>query len=157
AGLMEVLSQVGEPRAVPVFLAIVEKSKSAPIQNAALSSLQRFPEKKIAEALLEIYPRMNAALRQKARNELCSRPVWAEALMDAVDAERIAQTELSFDQLRQMVSLKDPGLSIRIERHWGKIQVASDEEKQNTLNRLRLVLNPSGAAGRSGKGDATAG
>jgi putative heme-binding domain-containing protein len=44
-----------------------------------------------------------------------------------------------------------------VERRWGKIQAASDEEKQNALNRLRLVLTPSGAAGRSGKGDAAAG
>jgi len=79
------------------------------------------------------------------------------ALLDAVDAGRIAQSELSFDQLRQMVSLKDAVLSSRVEQRWGKIQAASDEEKQNTLNRLRLVLNPSGAAGRSGKGDAAAG
>ena len=155
--LMEVLAQVGEPESVPVLLAIVEKSKSAALQNAALSSLQRFPEKKVAHAMVELYPRMHTVLRQRARNALCSRPVWAMALLDAVDAGRIAQSELSFDQLRQMVSLKDAPLSSRVEQRWGKIQAASDEEKQNTLNRLRLVLNPSGAAGRSGKGDAAAG
>jgi len=142
---------------VPVLLAIIEKSKSAVLQNAALASLQRFPEKAVAQAVVELYPRMHTALRQRARNALCSRPVWAMALLDAVDASRIGPNELSFDQLQQMMSLKDPELSSRVERRWGKIQSASDEEKQNTLNRLRLVLNPSGAAGRSGKGDAAAG
>ena len=157
AALMEVLAQVGASESVPVLLAIIEKSKSAVLQNAALASLQRFPEKAVAQAVVELYPRMHTALRQRARNALCSRPVWAMALLDAVDASRIGPNELSFDQLQQMMSLKDPELSSRVERRWGKIQSASDEEKQNTLNRLRLVLNPSGAAGRSGKGDAAAG
>ena len=157
AGLMEVLGQVGEQETVPALLAIVEKSKSPALQNAALSALQRFPEKSVAEAVVALYPRMHAALRQRARNALCTRPVWAMALLDAVDAARIPQGELSFDQVRQMVSLKDAALSNRVEQRWGKIQSASDEEKQNTLNRLRLVLNPSGAAGRSGKGEAAAG
>ena len=157
AALMEVLAQVGEPESVPLLLAIIEKSKSAALQDSALSSLQRFPEKKVAQAVVELYPRMHTVLRQRARNALCSRPVWAMALLDAVDAGRIAQSELSFDHLRQMVSLKDAVLSSRVEQRWGKIQAASDEEKQNTLNRLRLVLNPSGAAGRSGKGDVAAG
>jgi putative heme-binding domain-containing protein len=157
ASMMEVLAQVGALESVPVLLAIVEKSKSVALQNAALASLQRFPDKKVAQAVVELYPQMPKALRQRARNALCSRPVWAMALLDAVDAAGIAQDELSFDQVRQMVALKDAELSNRVERRWGKIHPASDEEKQNTLNRLRLVLNPSGAAGRSGKGDAAAG
>jgi putative membrane-bound dehydrogenase-like protein len=155
--MMEVLAQVGASESVPVLLASIEKSKSVALQNAALASLQRFPEKEVAQAVVELYPQMPSPLRQRARNALCSRPVWAMALLDAVDAARIAQSELSFDQVRQMVSLKDAELSNRVERRWGKVQYASDEEKQNTLNRLRLVLNPSGAAGRSGKGDAAAG
>ena len=58
---MEVLGQVGEQESEPVLLAIVEKSKSAALQNAALSALQRFPEKRVAEAVVDLYPRMRAA------------------------------------------------------------------------------------------------
>jgi putative heme-binding domain-containing protein len=157
ASLMDVLAQMGASESVPVLLAIVEKSKSVPLQNAAMAALQRFPDKAVAQSVVALYPRMHSALRQRARNALCSRPVWAMALLDAVDAAQISQSELSLDQVRQMVSLKDAELSNRVERRWGKIQPASDEEKENTLNRLRLVLNPSGAAGRSGKGDPAAG
>jgi len=157
AALMEVLAQVGESASVPALLAIVESSRSAALQNAALSALQRFPMKNVAEALVGSYPRMNTALRQRTRNALCSRPGWSMILLDAVDSGRITQSDLSLDQVRQMASLKDAELSSRVERRWGKIQSSSDEEKQNTLNRLRLVLNPSGAAGRSGKGEPTVG
>ena len=157
AGLIEVLGQVGARESVPALLGILEKPKSATLQGAALSALQRFPDKKVAEAVLELYPRMNTGLRLRARNALISRPVWATGLLDAVDAGRIAPTELSVDQLQQIVALKDGALAKRVEQRWGKVQAGSDEEKQNTLNRLRLVLNPSGAAGRSGKGDAAAG
>src|SRR5206468_5227507 len=118
---------------------------------------QHFPDRLIADAIVGMYPRLNADLRQRARSALCSRPTWSAALLDAVDTGRIVQAELGFDQLRQIVSLKDAGLAQRIEKRWGKVESASTAEKENTINQLRLVLKPSGAAGRQGTGDPTAG
>ena len=155
--LIEILGEISEPGSVSNLLALFETSKSAALKNAALSALGHFPERHIAEALVRLYPGWGADLRQRGRNALCSRSAWTAVLLDAVDAGTIAQADLGFDQLRQIAALKDPVLTARVEKRWGRIQPASDEEKQNTVNRLRLTLSPSGAAGRSGKGDIAAG
>jgi len=44
-------------------------------------------------------------------------------------------------------------LNQSIEKRWGRIHANTAEEKLNSLNRLRLVLNPSGVVGRDAKGD----
>src|SRR5206468_2055944 len=120
-GLIEVLGQVREEKSVPLLLEIFEKSGSVSLRNAALSALEHFPDRRVAGAILEIYPRLNAELRQRARNALCSRPTWSLALLDSVDGGRIAPTELGFEQLRQIVSLKETGLTQRVEKRWGKV------------------------------------
>ena len=48
-------------------------------------------------------------------------------------------------------------LASRVEKRWGKVESASTAEKENTINQLRLVLKPSGVAGRQAKGDPDAG
>jgi putative heme-binding domain-containing protein len=155
--LMEVLGQIGERRGVPKLLEILEKSPSGRLQSAALAALQRFSDSKVADALLSVYPRLSKELRARAANSLCMRSTWAAKLVDAVEAGRVAQSEVGFEQLRQIAGLKDDELMRRVEKRWGRVQPESPEEKRNTINRLRLVLRPSGAAGREGKGDEAAG
>ncbi len=157
AALIETLGEVGEARSVPVLLAGLAQSKPMALRSAALSALQRFPQPQVAHEVTRVYASLSPELRQKARNALCSRATWAEELLAAVDAGRIDPKEIGFDELRQIVSLRHSPLTEQVEQRWGKVRSGSDEEKQNTINRLRLVLKPSGAAGREGKGDETAG
>jgi putative heme-binding domain-containing protein len=157
AALMEVLGQVGEQRSVPKLLETLEKSGSSRLQGAALNALQRFSEPRVAVALLEVYSRLSKELRSRAATALCTRPTWAAALLDAVEAGRITQNEVGFEQLRQIAGLKDAELTRRVERRWGKVQAESTDDKRNAINQFRLVLKPSGAAGREGKGDLAAG
>ena len=157
AAFLEILGQVGAPGAADVMLDVLEKSRSPSLRAAALIALQHYPDRRVADALIAMYPGLSADLRPRARSALCSRPTWALALLDAVDSGRVAPVELGFEQLRQIVSLKDVALARRVEQRWGKVELATSAEKENTINQLRLVLKPSGAAGRQGTGDPEAG
>jgi len=108
-------------------------------------------------ALLDSYPSAKVDLQSKVRNALCSRPNWATLLVDSIQSGRIPASDVSLDQVRQMASLKDEGLNRRIEKLWGKIKSDSPEEKRNFINRVKLVLKPSGVAGRDAKGDPKSG
>src|SRR5207237_469649 len=70
---------------------------------------------------------------------------------------KIEAQEVSRDQVQQMMELKNAELKPHLEKIWGKVQASSSEEKQSTINRLRLVLQPRGVAGRDGKGNAAEG
>ncbi|MBU6401056.1 MAG: HEAT repeat domain-containing protein, partial [Verrucomicrobia bacterium] len=149
--LIDILGQLGEPQAVPVLLRVLERGQSPRLQIAALTALQRFANPQIARAVIELYPSANRDLQTRIRNALVSRPAWAMLLVDAVDARKIDPKDLSFDQLRQMTLHHDATLDALVEKHWGKVQATSDQAKANFINELKLLLHPSGAAGRTRK------
>jgi putative membrane-bound dehydrogenase-like protein len=157
AGLVGVMGEAGQDSAVAPCLAILEKSTANTLRTAALDALARSARPEVARAILGLYPRLDPALRKRARLALCSRAAWAGLLLEAVDAGTIVPAEFTLDDLRQLASLKDQTLQPRIEKRWGKIEAASPEEKKNLVNRLKLVLKPSGVVGRDAKGNVAEG
>lgn len=151
--LIEVLGQTAGEECVPALLGAFRESGSAKIRGAALSALQRFRAPSVADALIEAYPRQNSETRARIRQALSTRAGWARLLVDAVDAKRIEVNDVSLDELRTMTALDDADLRARIEKLWGKVRTDSPEEKRNFINEVKLVLNPSGVAGRDAKGD----
>jgi putative membrane-bound dehydrogenase-like protein len=151
--LIEVLGQTASPDCIPALLGIWERADSEKLRGAALEALQHFPDLRVADALVKTYPQSSAALRTRARNALCSRASWSMVLVTAVDDGRIDPKEISLEQVRKMAALKDEPLAKLIEKHWGKVQSVSPQEKRNSVNQLKLVLHPSGVVGRDAKGN----
>jgi putative membrane-bound dehydrogenase-like protein len=150
--LLEVLSQVQNPDDASLFLSFVDHSAEK-VREAALAGLQRFPQPQVAERLLEKFPNQNKNIQQRELALLCSRPQWAQVVVAAVDAKRIDAKDVSLENLRQMAGLQNAELTQQIEKRWGRIQQNSAEEKKSSINRLRLVLYPSGVVGRDAKGN----
>ena len=157
AELVEIIGQTGDADCVPKLLALFKDSSSGKIRRAALSALQHFADPDVPAKLLENYAALSPDLRGRVRGVLASRPGWARTLVDAVEAKRIAATEISPDEARQMTALKDAELARRVEKIWGKIKTDSPEEKRNFINQAKLVLKPSGVAGRDAKGNSVEG
>lgn len=153
AEYIETLGQIGRPQLLAPLLEILTTSKTERIRTATLNALQHFPDRTVAKQILQLYPDFDPALRQRARNALVNRPSWAEMLVGAVESNRIPSSEISIEQARQMASLRNPELSRRVEKIWGKLETRSPAAKQNTINELKLVLKPSGVAGRDAKGN----
>jgi putative membrane-bound dehydrogenase-like protein len=151
--LIEVLAQSERSRVAALCLALVEKAQSEKVREAALTSLRHYPRNQTAEALLELYPKLNRRLQTITLNLLSSRPAWARLLLSAVNAGRIEAKDITLDNLRQIAAAQDSVLNQQIEKRWGKIQPDSPEEKRNTINSLKLLLIPSGTVGRETKGN----
>jgi putative heme-binding domain-containing protein len=145
--LIEALGQTGPPDCVPPLLRLLASSKPK-VQSAALNALQNFSDPRIARAMLDQYASLNGDNRARARTALASRPAWAVAWVQAVEAGQFDPKEIQPDQLRQMIRHNHAPLTALIEKRWGKLQSDSPEEKKNTINQLRLVLKPSGTTHR---------
>jgi len=151
--LIEILGETGQVQAVPHLLAICEKSTSRELKGAALRALQRFPDLSVGQTILVLFRKFDADLRDRVTDMLSSRLVWADLLVKQVETGEIRPEEVSRGHVQQMAAFKDSALNQRIEKLWGKFQTESAVEKQSTINRLKLVLKPSGVAGRDAKGD----
>ena len=155
--LIEVLAQTANPEDATLFLALMEEPKSEKVRDASLMALRNYPQPEVAQTLIEKLPRQGKKLQQRSLNLLCGRPQWAMLLVKSIEAGQIDAKEITLEHLKQMTALQNPELTQHIERRWGRIQANSGEEKRSSVNRLRLVLNPSGVVGRSGKGNVAEG
>lgn len=148
--LAETVGQSALSSAVPALLQLLHDKPK--LQSAAVGALQNFSEREIATALVDNYSRLAAEASTRARTALASRPSWALELVRAVDEKKIDAKEISPDLLRQMIRHNDVPLAAAVEKRWGKLQAQSSVEKVSAINRLKLVLNPSGTTLRF-KGD----
>jgi putative membrane-bound dehydrogenase-like protein len=148
--LAGVVGECGLKPAVPALLQLLRGASK--LQTAAIAGLQNFSDSDIAPAILDAYKRFGVETRMRARTALASRPAWALELINAVDRGTVDAKEVSPDLLRQMIRHDDAQLIAAIEKRWGKLQAQSAADKVSAINRLKLVLNPSGTTLRF-KGD----
>src|SRR5439155_7974570 len=137
--LLEALGQVGRPDAKPVLLQVLTEAANDAQRGAALAALQGYAAAEITETVLMLYPKWSPAVRGKAQTYLASRPASALALLQAVEAGKIAAKEIPIDQLRRMLLHKDAKLEKLMEKDWGKIAPATAGEKQTRISNLRTV------------------
>ncbi|MGE3803740.1 MAG: PVC-type heme-binding CxxCH protein [Gemmataceae bacterium] len=146
ASLIEVLGQAGKSECVPVLVSLLRDDKSAAVRQAALAALQAYPDPKIADTVLELYPKLPGNLKSQAQTLLCSRPAAAQAFLVAVDQKKIDPKEVPIEQLRQIMLLGKPELNKLIEKNWGKIGQTPPGEVQARIRSVVHIL-------RTGKGN----
>ena len=151
--LLEVFGQTAGPDSLPLILSMFTGTKSEKLRLATLAVAERFSAPEIADTLLDHYAKLSPPVQARARAVLMSRAAWAQQLFDAIEAGKIDSKTISIEQVRQTAMLKNADVNRRIEKIWGKIQINSPVEKQSLINELKLVLYPSGVAGRNSKGN----
>jgi len=98
------------------------------------------------KAVLDQYPSLNPKEKSAALQIYSGRIATANLLMDAVEAKTVSFRDLSMFVARQIVNLKDEALSRRMEKLWGKVDVANTGEKAVAAAkehaRLKAILTP---------------
>jgi len=139
-GLIQVLGQLGKSECVPTFLKLLDRSQPHGVRVTALTALQPFRDKRIAESVLALYPRMPGDLRARAQTLLLSRLDSARQFLRAVDHGRISPKEVPFNQLRQVLLHHDEQLNRLVEKHWGRITPATTGEKRARIASINHIL-----------------
>jgi putative membrane-bound dehydrogenase-like protein len=140
AGLIEVLGQIGRPECVPVLENLLAESKTGSIRVAALAALQPFPDPKIAEAILVLYPKMSGDLRGRAQALLFSRPASALALLKAVDKGQIDAKEIPLEQLQRAMLYNSEEVKKLVAKHWGQVAAPPPGAKVARINSVLHLL-----------------
>jgi putative membrane-bound dehydrogenase-like protein len=144
APLVELLNQVGKPENVPLLLDLLVAAKTDVLRGAVLSALQPFPDERIAERVLALYPRLSSALRARTQGLLASRLASGLALLRAVDAGQIAPRDVPLDRLQRLTTYKDESIAKLIAKHWGTIAPATAGEKISRIRSINHILSLGG-------------
>jgi putative heme-binding domain-containing protein len=148
-GLIELLAERREEKAVPVFLEMLRSEKAEPMQLALTNALQRFSSDDIARTFLDIAPTMAAKPRAVALAAMCSRAPWAKLLLAAVDAGTVKKEQLTSANLLTIQGLHDSESDALLAKHWNTLKQSS-AAKEARVAQVRKLIS-------TGKGDAEAG
>jgi putative heme-binding domain-containing protein len=117
-------------------------TKRGDLNTVAITGLAKFDDPEIGQDIARNYKDYFGPLhRRPAIDVLCSRPSWANALLDEIDQKNISHRDLTPFHARQLLAFKDKALNARLKTVWGDVR-ASDKSKHNAIKELRRRLTP---------------
>lgn len=150
---IRILGEVEQKASVPVLLDVLAKSPSGAVRQEILGALPRYPDDKIARAVLSLYPvKLPEAdgVRSAALNLLASRPAWSLLLLKAIDQKKIDGRSIPVEVVQRIQLHKDKEVAALLTKHYGRVRAGSPQEKQREMLRIGKIL-------KAGKSDARAG
>jgi putative membrane-bound dehydrogenase-like protein len=151
SSLVELLGQIADPESLPVLLTLLDRKDAEAIRPTVLNALGSYRDPALAARLIAAYPKLPAPIRDRVLSLLCTRPSWAKALLDALEAKTIDPRDLRPPQVLQMIGLHDSTLPARIEKVWGRVPGPGSPEKVRRVAEVRGFL-PEGDKGNAARG-----
>ncbi|QDU60113.1 Cytochrome c [Planctomycetes bacterium Pan216] len=123
---------------VPLLLAMMNDRIMA---QTAVRGLASYDDPRIGKELVNKYRRLRHGAKEEAVNTLVSRPVYALALLDAIEAEKIPRQDIAAFHVRQLASFDDPKLKERLQDVWGIVERTPEEKLKLIEEHKRLLTS----------------
>jgi putative membrane-bound dehydrogenase-like protein len=111
------------------------------LRGQAVRALAAYDDAETPARLLKRYTDWSDEDKADALQTLTSRPRFALALLDAVAAKQVSRADVSAFTIRQMLALKNPQVTERVEQVWGKIRSPA-RDKTAVIARYKAALTP---------------
>jgi putative membrane-bound dehydrogenase-like protein len=140
---LDTLARLGESE---IALDALEKTAADPesgspeLRGRLLSESTRIDAPATPVVLLGLFPQVEPALKPRIIEVLTSRPAWAKALIDAVEAKEIPSSSLNVNQLRRLQSNPDKALAARARAAFGTVREGRNEQRELVVAQMRRHL-----------------
>jgi putative heme-binding domain-containing protein len=111
------------------------------MRGPALRALAAYNDAGTPALILRHYPGLGDAEKADAVATLASRPVYALALLDAMERGQVPRRDLSPFVARQLLNFHDKRLAERLTKVWGAVRPPS-QEKATQLARYKGLATP---------------
>ncbi len=101
-----------------------------PIRAAAIKALAAYQHEQTPAQLLKLYSKLSETERADVVQTLASRPMYAVALLDAVQSKQLPRSDVSAGMLRQLQALGNEQVTKKLEAIWGTIRPAAEDKKE---------------------------
>ena len=108
---MQLVSLDTPKHAVPALLACLEKSQPEAVQSAGVAALGQFGGSEVTDALIAHWTDFSRKARTAALAVMLARPERATALLNAIEAKRIAAGDLSAADVQALFKHKDAAVA----------------------------------------------
>ncbi len=130
------------------LLPLLDLRQPQSIQLAALNTLGRFTDERVAGELINRWATFSPRLRSEALNVLLARPERATALLQAIEAGTMRPAELSSPQIKLLRNHREPAVRQRATR---VLPLAPPAQRQQAITAYEpsLTLKGDAAGGRT--------
>jgi putative heme-binding domain-containing protein len=122
----------------PMLLALLQDPI---VRVSTIRGLARYGASETPQRLIELFASLETEERQAAVSTLTSRPEYARQLLAALADKRIAITDVSPFDVRQMLRFEDSKINEGIRTIWGTARPFS-EEKAEAFKKYKAILTP---------------
>jgi putative membrane-bound dehydrogenase-like protein len=136
--LLEALTYCKDPQVVPLLYQLIGDKA---LRGLALRTLAAYSADATPKVILNHYSSFTDEEKADAIHTLASRPIFARALLDAVEHGVVPRRDISAFNVRQMMSLQKKDISDHLTKVWGSLRPAS-KEKAERLAKLKGLLSP---------------
>jgi putative heme-binding domain-containing protein len=126
-------------------LKLVALLDDAALRSDSLRALAAYDDSAAADAIIDRFDKFSDVEKADALQTLASRPAYALALLDAVEAGRIERRDVPTGIAVQLAGLKNKQVDERLAAVWGTIRPTSAARKQQA-ERLKQILAPAAVA-----------
>jgi putative membrane-bound dehydrogenase-like protein len=128
-----------------LIAARLEPAEPAELQLAAVRTLARIDDRQGEAALIEHWPRLGPAVRAAVLDALLARPASSEALLNALEAKRIAPGEVDAAHRQRLLGAGKEPLRARAEKVFATLGIGP---RQAVLGAFAAVKTQTGDADR---------
>ncbi len=143
AALIKALGDSKDATNLDTFAAIFNDG-TAPmaLRKNAADALGTIGGEKVATLLLADFKALPPELKSPCVNNLTNTAVSAKALLDALEAKKIAASDINSNNASSIVQLNDAALTQRLTALWGKVKTNAerDPERVKIVNQMRKVV-----------------
>ncbi|WP_425613750.1 PVC-type heme-binding CxxCH protein [Anatilimnocola sp. NA78] len=126
-------------KAANLDLLLIKLVVDPAVATAALRGLAEYENPETPAVILTSYSQLSNPARQDALQTLASRAPWAMKLVDAMEAGKIARSEVTAYTARQLFSLDNAELTSRVKTVWGELRETSADKQQQVANFKRRI------------------
>jgi putative membrane-bound dehydrogenase-like protein len=139
------------PESLEVLQRLLAANEPEALRGEALRSLGGYDSPRIPRLVIDQWQQLNDRLRTEAQTLLTARIDWASALLDAIAERQLEPTAISASGAQRIAALKEPNLTLKLEKTWGSIRQQTPAEIDGLIARMRIVVERGQANAEAGK------
>lgn len=140
------LVAAGDAAAVDAVLAAITPRSSPELAGGLLDALADGKSDAIGAAIIERLGEFSPSARRGALSVLLRRKAWSVALLDAVEAKKLALDELALDQRQQLAAHPDKDFAVRAAKLLAAGGGLPNPDRQKVIDKFMEVTKVTGDA-----------
>ncbi|QOV91189.1 PVC-type heme-binding CxxCH protein [Humisphaera borealis] len=109
------------------------------VRTTAIKAIAAVGHADSAKEIIKRYGKLTVFEKPDAVQTLVSRPAYASALLDAIEAGTVARADLTAYSVRQLANITDAGVKAKLAKVWGDVR-PTDKDKQQKIKDYKKLF-----------------